>query len=248
MVESSPNEPALNIPPLPNVGEGRGEGATDVELRLQRHEAVNLRVWFYPFILLLAVLVGVRLAYGDASRAAVLAGLFAYMSVACTFCPLPTTWLIIWAAAPVAGIGLGISPWLVATGGAVATALANMHDYYLLTYLYRFRPVRKIRATRLYLGVAKWYNRAPFATLVAASFLPIPIDFVRLLAISEGYSRWRFALGSFVGRWPRYLVFALAADWFKLGWQWILGIAAATVLLGLWRGLPPLVRYFVRHR
>jgi membrane protein YqaA with SNARE-associated domain len=216
---------------------------SDVELRLRRHEPINLRAWFYPFILLLGILVAVKLVYGDTSRAAVLAGLFAYLSIACTFCPLPSAWIIIWAAAPVAGGGLGIPPLWVATGGAVATALANMHDYYLLTYFYKYKPIQKIRTTGLYRRVAKWYNRAPFGTLAAASFLPIPIDFVRLLAISEGYSRPKFALGSLVGRWPRYLVFAFAAERFKLGWQWILGIAAATVVLGLWRGLPPLVKW-----
>jgi hypothetical protein len=91
--------------------------------------------------------------------------------------------------------------------------------------------------------VATWYNQSPFATLAAASFLPIPVDFVRLLAISEGYNRFWFALGSFVGRWPRYFVFAIAADQFKLGWQWVLGIAGATIILGLWRGLPPIARW-----
>jgi membrane protein YqaA with SNARE-associated domain len=117
-----------------------------------------------------------------------------------------------------------------------------MHDYYLLTFLYRYKPVRKVRATGLYRKVAAWYNRAPFATLAAASFLPIPIDFVRLLAISEGYHRGKFALGSLVGRWPRYFLLAAAADQFKLGWQWVLAIAGATVVLGLWRGLPPIAR------
>ena len=52
----------------------------------------------------------------------------------------------------------------------------------------------------------------------------------------------KFALGSLVGRWPRYLLFAILADRFKLGWQWVVGILGATVVLGLWRGLPPLVR------
>jgi membrane protein YqaA with SNARE-associated domain len=122
-----------------------------------------------------------------------------------------------------------------------------MHDYYLLTYLYRFKTVQKVRKTRLYGRVAGWYNRAPFATLAAASFLPIPIDFVRLLAISEGYNRWKFALGSLVGRWPRYLAFAVLADQFKLGWQWVLGILGASLVLGLWRVLPPLVRAAARR-
>jgi len=217
--------------------------ADEVALRLSRHEPLSFRGWFYPFILLLAILAAVRLASGKMSEAAVLAGMFAYLSLACTFFPLPTAWLIIWAAAPAEGHGLGLPPLLVATGGAVATAIANMHDYYLLTFLYRYKPVQKVRATGLYRRVAVWYNRAPFATLAAASFLPIPIDFVRLLAISEGYSRPKFALGSLVGRWPRYLALAVLADQFKLGWQWVLGIAGATIVLGLWRGLPPMVRW-----
>jgi len=28
-----------------------------------------------------------------------------------------------------------------------------------------------------------------------------------------------------------------------LGWQWVLGIAGATIVLGLWRGLPPILRW-----
>jgi len=225
------------VPPVPGAA-----GGEDVELRLTRREPLRFRAWFYSFIALLAVLVIVRFTYGSFSRAAVLSGLFAYLSIACTFCPLPTAWLIMWAAAPTVGGGLGFHPLVVASAGALATAIANLHDYYLLTFLYRYQPVRRLRTTGLYRRVSTWYNRAPFATLAAASFLPIPIDFVRLLAISEGYSRPRFVLGTLVGRWPRYFLFAFAAERFQLGWQWILGIAGATVVLGLWRGLPPLVK------
>lgn len=218
------------------------EQGDSIELRLARRQPLRFRAWFYPFATMLGVLVGIRLACGDSSKAAVLAGLFGYLSMACTFCPLPTAWVIVWAAAPVEGRGLGIHPLVVATGGAAATAVANMHDYYLLTFLYRYRPIQRVRATGVYRRVAAWYNRSPFGTLAAASFLPVPVDFVRLLAISEGYSRWRFALGSLVGRLPRYLLLAMLADRFRLGWQWVLGIAGATVVLGLWRVLVPLVR------
>jgi membrane protein YqaA with SNARE-associated domain len=227
MADSLPNDPP----------------AGETELRLQRRDALSLRAWFGPFILLLAVVVAVYFWNGRSTLAGGIAFLFGYLSLACTFLPLPTSWLIIWAAGPAEGGGLGLPPLVVATVGALATAVANMHDYYLLTYLYRFRSVQKIRTTRLYHRVAGWYNRAPFATLAAASFLPIPIDFVRLLAISEGYSRLKFALGSLVGRWPRYLAFAILAEQFKMGWQWVLGILGATAVLGLWRGLPPLVKW-----
>ncbi len=212
------------------------------EARLDRRRHLSLASWFVPFGLLLALVGGVYLLGGEGSTAAGLAMLFGYLSLACTFLPLPTAWIVIWAAAPAAKGGLGLDPWIVASVGAAGTAVANMHDYYLVTFLHAFQPVRKIRMTRLYRRFAAWYNRAPFGTLAAASFLPIPVDVVRLLAISEGYHRGKFALGSLVGRWPRYLLFAILADAFELGWQWVVGVLGATVCLGLWRGLPPLVR------
>ena len=212
------------------------------ELHLLRHEQISLRAWFLPFAALMVLLAGVYALSGKGSTCAGAALLFGYLSVACTFLPLPTAWIIIWAAAPTDGGGLGLDPWIVATAGAAATAIANMHDYYLVTFLYRYQPVRRIRTTAWYRRVAAWYNRAPFGTLAAASFLPIPIDFVRLLAISEGYNRAKFALGSLVGRWPRYLLFAMLAEAFRPGWQWVVGILGATVVLGLWRGLPPILR------
>jgi membrane protein YqaA with SNARE-associated domain len=213
----------------------------EVELRLQRHEPIRFRAWFYPFVVWLVVLAGVKVLWPNTSLA-LLAAYVGYMSICCTFCPLPTTPVVLWMAAPAAGGGLGLEPLTVAALGAVGTAIANMHDYYLLTFLYRYKPVRRVRTSGLYKRFAAWYNRAPFATLAAASFLPIPVDFVRLLAISEGYNRAKFAIGSLVGRWPRYLLLAYFAERFDLGWQWILGIGGATVVLGLWRGLPALAR------
>jgi len=218
------------------------DAAETRDLRLARRERLSLTSWFVPFGLLMALVGGVYLLGGEGSTAAGLAMLFAYLSLACTFLPLPTAWIVIWAAAPAAKGGLGLNPWVVASVGAAGTAVANMHDYYLVTFLYRYKPMRRIRTTRFYRRFAQWYNRAPFGTLAAASFLPIPVDVVRLLAISEGYSRWRFALGSLVGRWPRYLLFAILADAFELGWQWVVGVLGATMCLGLWRGLPPILR------
>jgi membrane protein YqaA with SNARE-associated domain len=212
------------------------------DLRPIAREPLSLWAWFLPFFAMLAVLVAVYLISGKGSTTAHVVFLFGYLSVACTCLPLPTAWLAILAAAPEAGGGFGLHPLVVATVGALGTAIGNMHDYYLLTFLYKYEGVDRIRRTRWYLRVAGWYNRAPFGTLAAGSFLPIPIDFVRLLAISEGYSRLKFALGSLVGRWPRYLMFAVMAREFNLTWQWVLGIAGATVVLGMWRGLPPLVR------
>lgn len=211
-----------------------------VELRLGAATEPNFRAWFYPFVAALAGMV--ILARQPAERLGSiphLALLLAYMSLACTFWPWPTTPVVILAASPA---GPGLHPLLVATVCTLGTCVANLHDYYVLTFLYRYRPVQKIRRTRLYERAAAWFGRAPFVTLAAASFLPIPIDFVRLLAISQGYPRRRFAAASAVGRWPRYLALAWFAHAFSLGWQWVLAILGITVLLGLWRGVPRMVQ------
>jgi len=212
-----------------------------VELRLTGSRRLNFRAWFYPFVLLLAAVVlasGPWLRLDD--QVVYLVMLLGYMSLACTFCPLPTTPVIVLAASPAA---LGIDPLLLSLVCTAGTCIANMHDYYLVTFFYRYRAVRKIRRTRLYEKAAAWFERAPFATLTAASFLPIPIDFVRLLAISQGYPRHKFVLASAVGRWPRYFLLAYFTDRFSLGRQWILAILGVTVLVGLWRGLPRIVRF-----
>lgn len=216
-------------------------GDSFVELRLTGSRRLNFRAWFYPFVVMLAAVVlvsGPWLRLAD--RIVYLVMLLGYMSLACTFCPLPTTPVIVLAASPAA---LGFDPLLLAIVCTVGTCIANMHDYYLVTFFYRYRSVRKIRKTRLYEKVAAWFDRAPFATLTAASFLPIPIDFVRLLAISQGYPRHKFVLASAVGRWPRYFLLAYFTDRFGLGRQWILAILGVTVLVGLWRGLPRIVGF-----
>jgi len=217
-----------------------GPSTDFVELRLKGAAQLNFRAWFYPFVAAFAAMV--LLARQPAGRYGTLPAwslLLAYMSLACTFWPWPTTWLVMFAAVP---DGLGLDPVAIAGVCTLGTCIANLHDYYLVTFLYRYRPVRKIRRTRLYQRAATWFDRAPFATLTAASFLPIPIDVVRLLAISQGYPRWRFVAASALGRGPRYLLLAVLAERFSLGWQWILAVLVATVLVGLWRGVPRIAR------
>lgn len=211
-----------------------------VEVRLQRARDINFRAWLYPFVALPGLLVLLAMTHRESIALWPRLGLLlAYMSVAFTFCPLPTAWFVMLAASPA---GLDIDPWLTATVATLGTCVANMHDYYVVTFFYRYRPIRRVRRTGLYRKAAAWFERAPFATLTAASFLPIPIDFVRLLAISQAYPRSRFASASILGRWPRYFALAFFAERFSLGWQWILATLGVAVVFGLWHGLPPLVR------
>lgn len=152
-----------------------------------------------------------------------------YTSLACTFLPLPTAWIVLWAAREV-------GPFPVAIAATVGTCIANVHDYYIVNGLCRLGRVRRARETRLYVRAATWFRRSPFLALAVASFVPIPIDGVRLLAISVRYPRRAYVLASFAGRFPRYVLLALLGHELRLSNAAIGVVLLGVVVLGLGKG------------
>lgn len=126
---------------------------------------------------------------------------FLYMCLACQFFPIPTL-------PPIAFAAKAFSPALVAVVGALGTCIANLNDYAILGWLFRHQKVKKIRDLNTYRKLLNVFDRYAFLTLSVATFLPIPIDVVRMLAISRAYRYWKYICATFVGRLPRYLILA----------------------------------------
>ena len=191
------------------------------------------RLWFVIFLAWMAISAFVALSTFEASeagqvlalRAWVLALLCFYLALCNTFLPLPTAWIVFLAASD--GFALIPVPWLrvlvVATVAAAATVMANLNEYHLLAYLLRFGLGRRVRQTRVYGWALRWFDRAPFGLLTLIAFVPLPVDAVRWLAVLRHYSRPRFALAYFAGRWPRYALFA----WLSV----LLGLTPREILL-----------------
>jgi membrane protein YqaA with SNARE-associated domain len=190
-------------------------------------------VAFIAVVLASAVLIAVSRERPELARVEILTLYFLYMSVACTFLPLPTAWIVLWAARE-------IDPISVALIGTVGTCIANMHDYYIVHSLLRLRRVKKARETTFYKQLVAWFHKAPFITLTAASFLPIPIDMVRILAVSAGYPRPQYALATFAGRLPRYLLLAYIGYELQPSNTVILIVLLATAVVGMTKVLSKL--------
>ncbi len=165
----------------------------------------------------------------------------AYISVATTFLPLPTNWLV--AALATRDLALSSSVLttmvLVASFGAAGSVIANLNDYYLFTLLLRHRRIARVRTTQLYQRTARWFSRRPFALVMVFNVLPIPIDFVRMLAATCRYPLRPYVAANFLGRWVRYAV--LAAVTFELGphgWIAVVALLATAIILGVGRLLP----------
>jgi membrane protein YqaA with SNARE-associated domain len=209
---------------------------------LPRERALpGLRAWFLALLLWMIGLSVVALtAFGryEAGDAAALGPwLLALMCIYVTLCntllPLPTAWIILLLASD--GVGLFEQAWLrlavVAVAGALATMMANLNEYHVLSYLLHFGLAKRIRRSRVYRWAVRWFDVSPFRTLMLVAFVPIPIDAVRWLAVLRGYSRVRFGLAYFLGRLPRYALLAGLSVSLRLDTWGIIAIQAALIVL-----------------
>jgi uncharacterized membrane protein YdjX (TVP38/TMEM64 family) len=209
-----------------------------------RSRPISIAKWFSAFGAYIAVLSLLLLwtANGGQESLKDLVFFTIYVSFACTFCPLPILWIFLW-------IARDHSPLVIALLGSIATCIANLHDYHILNSLLRWKRLSRARDARWYKRGAEWFSRYPFWTLAGANFLPLPVDFVRLLAISTGYSRIAFTLANFIGRFPRYLILAVLGYELKLSNKAILIVLLATVTIAAIKSLPKLKdRIKNRHR
>ncbi len=220
-------------------------------------DGVNLRGWFAGFLLWLAALTAAAcwgLAALDENGSIVgwvtwsLAGYAFYLSLCCTFFPAPTTWVVMLLASDMVAAQVGIEGYaaprliMVSTVGAFATGLANLNEYHLVVYLLRRRRVAKMRDSRMVRAAGRWFRTNPFWFLTLFSFLPVPVDVIRWLAITARYSRRRFFWASFAGRWLRYAIWAAAAMGLHLGTGHIVTIQVVLTAVALIRIVPRLRR------
>ncbi len=172
----------------------------------------------------------------------------AYISVCCTFLPLPANAMVsavaIQQLAPYPN-NIWATTLAVATVGAWASMMANLLDFHLFTLMLRHKGIARVRRTRLYEKSARWFARQPFAILVVFNILPIPIDVVRMLAATYRYALLPFAAANFLGRWFRYAVLAFVT--YRLGEMgWVAAAALLAVAVAL--AAPKLLGRFLRRR
>ncbi|MCX6356492.1 MAG: hypothetical protein NT045_01210 [Candidatus Aureabacteria bacterium] len=203
-----------------------------MNMRPRNISSVRWFVGFGIYVLALSLL----LIWARETGRGSLGNLFSFMifvSFACQFCPLPIIPVFL-------AIARDHNPFLIALLGSLATCVANLHDYYILNSLMRWERLGRAKASPWYARAVYWFEWSPFWALAVANLLPLPIDVVRLLAISTGYSRIPFTLATLVGRYPRYLILALLGYSLQLSNTWILTILGATLLIALLKSLPKL--------
>ena len=154
---------------------------------------------------------------------------FVYMTAGTTFIPLPTpAWVMLY--------GERFDPVLIAFAGSIGTAMACLPDYPLISYAFKYEKIAKLKTTKLYQFSLRFFNKAPFISLVIAAFTPIPWEPFRFLAAAAKYNRFRYILSVFLGRTPRYFLLAkLQRDFLSIPDKWLWGSILLLLLIELMR-------------
>jgi len=175
-----------------------------------------------------------------------------YVSLASTFLPLPTGWIVAGVATREAAIAAGLSDSVATVAlltavivgllGAAGSTIANLNDYHLFTWMLRHRRIAAVRQTKAYQSAVKWFSRQPFFLIVVFNIIPIPVDLVRVLATTYRYPRGPFALANFIGRFIRFALIAFVTFWWDLGIIAPIALLSLAVVLGTVRLGPKLAR------
>ncbi len=162
-------------------------------------------------------------------------GLFVfYFSLACSYIPLPTAWLVLLLASPAGGLTILPPFWrimAVAGLGALATGISHVNEYHFLVYLLRLGKIHLIKETRIYRWAEKQFQFWPFGLQVLFNIFPVPADPSRWLAALSGYPLTKFFFAQALGRFVRYGVLAVVAESLKLTLVQVIIVSAALIVL-----------------
>lgn len=98
--------------------------------------------------------------------------------------------------------------WIAAASATVGTVAAGYMDHTVFTPVLNLEGRQAYKEGTLYRRAAGWFERWPFATLVAAGLTPVPFWPFKFLTFSAHYPLGRYLAAVVVGRFPRYVILA----------------------------------------
>ncbi len=125
-------------------------------------------------------------------------------------------------------------PLLVTVSATVGACIAGYIDYRVLWPMIHHDRVReKLDSKRWIQTAIRWFERAPFCTLVAAGMSPLPFYPFKFLSIASRYPLARYQLALVAGRAPRYWILALLGYWLQLPTTFIVGLTVVLALVSI---------------
>lgn len=132
--------------------------------------------------------------------------------------------------------------WIVALVSAVSTALAEGLNYAVFSILNDRPSIRSISDKRAVRKTMDLFSRMPFSAILFAGLTPVPFFPVRLLVVMTAYPIWKYLLGVFLSRAPRFFILAALGTYLDIP-VGLLSVLFIVLLLSV--NVPAIVRLLV---
>ena len=133
--------------------------------------------------------------------------------------------------------------WLVVVLGVFGTVIIEAWNMEVLARILGRDGTRGFRRHPLTRWMLRWYERAPFWSLVGTCILPIVPHYpMRVLAVLARYPLWKYQLSVIIGRGGRYAWLGALGWALHIPGKWI-AIASAVLLIFAFRGARRMNRY-----
>jgi len=106
--------------------------------------------------------------------------------------------------------------WVVALVSVVSTVMAEGLNYSLFSLFYGMPAFRVALDKKAVKRITELFNRMPFAAILFAGFTPVPFFPVRFLVVLTEYPVWKYLVGVFLSRAPRFYLLALIGAYFEV--------------------------------
>ena len=124
---------------------------------------------------------------------------FLIMSISCNLIPIPTYPIILY-------ISHDYSLWLIVLVGTIGATISALFEYNIVDFIMKFDRVALLTESRRYQKFARYFDRFSFTSIMVASSIPLPLDFIRIMAITRRYPKIKFLLATMLGRIPRFTI------------------------------------------
>ncbi|NNM07462.1 MAG: hypothetical protein HKO65_20395, partial [Gemmatimonadetes bacterium] len=127
--------------------------------------------------------------------------------------------------------GEAFDPLVVALVSVVSTVMAEGLNYSFFGLFYGMPSLREGLEKKGVKRVTDLFNRMPFLAILFAGATPVPFFPIRFLVVITEYPVWKYLLGVFISRAPRFYLLAWLGKTFDFSGVFLLSVFLGMLLL-----------------
>jgi len=136
-------------------------------------------------------------------------------------------------------------PLTVALVGVLGTVMTEALNYSVFKFVSDLSLFRKVHQKKAVTKIVNLFKRAPFTAIWLAGFTPVPFYPIRFLVVLSRYSVWKYLLGVFLSRAPRFYILAFVGHQINIP-DYLLVLLFVVLIASIY--IPTLIKHLKNKR